>query len=607
MAKSIRMSAAPAGIGGWATRALFGALMFSATAGTAFAEKLVLQLHREPQFEFAGYYAALWKGFYSEAGLEVEIRPGAPPAGTSVDPVREVVERRAQFGTGTAELLIRAGLGAPLLLLAPIFQQSGAAVYFRVDSDYPTLQALLKGKIGRLPATNILDLELRAALHAAGIDPDKMKSVSIEPGKAAAALADRRIDAVLGSAWELPWQARERSVAVKSLSLAGLGPEFYGDSLFTSQRFANADAAIVQRFREASVRGWGYALQHPDEIADRIVAELPVAVPVSDPAGFARYQSEVARQLARFPEVPLGHADLERWSAIQQSLISTAAMARPTDLRAFLYDTDAAASGSNLRLASSVLAAGLLFVFLVIAGRFWWRRNRTEPGEPIAAPTDRVRLFTLVRPWLARLRAGMHDALDRGRKIGMQLAASTLGGRPRPRTIDLNTELAALEPKIGHRLPKTVTCRLSLLPEPLLCDADPEALAVSLFDLVNEAAGQMANGGELVVGTRRYAIDDAGAAEFPGSAPGNYGRVTVKDAGPGLSPECLNQVFYPDKTTRPAVAAVWQSMRRLGGFAAVESAEGIGTAVHLYFRRVPAIDERREPAAPEEMQALAAE
>lgn len=231
-------------------------LILGALAGSAVAGKLVLQLHREPQFEFAGYYAALWKGFYSETGLDVEIRPGAPPVGTPVDAVREVVERRAQFGTGMAELLIRAGLGAPLLLLAPIFQQSGAAVYFRADSDFSTPQALLKAKIGRLPATNILDLELRTALKAAGIEPDKLKSAAIEPEKAAAALADRRVDAVVGSAWELPWQLRERSVAVRSLNLLGMGPEFYGDSLFTSQRFANADAVTVQRFREASIKGW---------------------------------------------------------------------------------------------------------------------------------------------------------------------------------------------------------------------------------------------------------------------------------------------------------------------------------------------------------------
>jgi ABC-type nitrate/sulfonate/bicarbonate transport system substrate-binding protein len=76
------------------------ALGVAVVPGSAIAgDKLVLQLHREPQFEFAGYYAALWKGFYREVGLEVEIKQGAAPGGRPIDPVREVTERCAQFGT----------------------------------------------------------------------------------------------------------------------------------------------------------------------------------------------------------------------------------------------------------------------------------------------------------------------------------------------------------------------------------------------------------------------------------------------------------------------------------------------------------------------------
>ena len=135
-----------------------------------------------------------------------------------------------------------------------------------------------------------------------------------------------------------------------------------------------------------------------------------------------------------------------------------------------------------------------------------------------------------------------------------------------------------------RRLPGAVSCRLSLLPETRLCHADSDAVTAMILDLVAEAANDMPNGGELVVGTRQYTIDHAAAVEFPGSAPGDYVRVTVKDSGCGLSAERLEHIFYPQTTVRPAVAATWQSTHRLGGFAAVESAEGVGTAVHLYFR-----------------------
>src|SRR5215468_2900787 len=93
------------------------ALMLAAMPRVAIAaDKMVLQLHRGAPFEFAGYYAALWEGFYQEAGIDVQIKPGVAPGVAPVDAVREVIEKRAQFGTGTTQLLVAAAQGSPLVL-----------------------------------------------------------------------------------------------------------------------------------------------------------------------------------------------------------------------------------------------------------------------------------------------------------------------------------------------------------------------------------------------------------------------------------------------------------------------------------------------------------
>src|ERR1700739_3621180 len=110
-----------------AAAAIVAALAMAHAA--AAADKLVLQLHGPAQFEFAGYYAALWQGFYRDAGIDVEIKPGTPPQSgapesSGTDAMREVAEGRAQFGVGSAEAVVRAAQGAPLLLLAPVFQRS---------------------------------------------------------------------------------------------------------------------------------------------------------------------------------------------------------------------------------------------------------------------------------------------------------------------------------------------------------------------------------------------------------------------------------------------------------------------------------------------------
>ena len=41
-------------------------------------DRVTLQLKWLHQFQFAGYYAALEKGFYREAGFDVQIREGGP-------------------------------------------------------------------------------------------------------------------------------------------------------------------------------------------------------------------------------------------------------------------------------------------------------------------------------------------------------------------------------------------------------------------------------------------------------------------------------------------------------------------------------------------------
>jgi len=120
-----------------------------------------------------------------------------------------------------------------------------------------------------------------------------------------------------------------------------------------------------------------------------------------------------------------------------------------------------------------------------------------------------------------------------------------------------------------------------------------------VLGLAAEASADLAAGGQLILGTRNAAFDEGSVADTPDAEIGEFVRVTVRDSGPGLSDAALDQVFDPGATTRPAAATAAETMRRLGGFIRVESAEGVGTAVHLYFRRLadPAVAATDDKAA----------
>jgi ABC-type nitrate/sulfonate/bicarbonate transport system substrate-binding protein len=545
------------------------------------AEAVVLQLSGPATFEFVGYYAALWQGFYRDAGLDVTVRPGALKGQTPIDPVREVAEGRAQFGTGTMQLVIRRAQGLPILLVAPIFQQSGAAIYYRADTGFSSPAALVNAKLGRLAASDILDIELATALRAEGIDPARTKSVTLDVAQIVPALADHTIDAAIGSAWVLPWQAHERGVVLKSFNPANYRVEYYGDSLFTLQRFETAKPETVADFRAATLKGWEYALRHPDDMIARLVADKPGEPAVADIAGFNRYQADVARRLTRYPDVPLGYSNADRWTEIEAGMVGAGVLERTADLTGFVYSPPAETPrGSDLKRLVT-FAVAILFGAALLAAAGWfgprtvlgiWRRLPLR--DPAAIAPDKSP--ESVEPPPASI-----IAARRARPVVVLEPLPP----PVPPPVDLNAVLAPLERRIRQRVRGKVRCRFSLLAGLWPCRTEGGPVAATVLDLVGAATAAMAADGTLIVGTRNIAFDETNVADYPGARVGEFARITVRDNGPGISDIEFDQIFDPQATVRPAVISAAAVVERLGGIVRVESAEGIGTAVHLYFAR----------------------
>ncbi len=83
-------------------------------------EPINLQLKYLHQFQFAGYYAALEKGYYRDAGLDVTIAEGH----TGDEPLTNVLAGTSQFGVGSSGLLLARQAGKPVVVLGVIFQHS---------------------------------------------------------------------------------------------------------------------------------------------------------------------------------------------------------------------------------------------------------------------------------------------------------------------------------------------------------------------------------------------------------------------------------------------------------------------------------------------------
>jgi ABC-type nitrate/sulfonate/bicarbonate transport system substrate-binding protein len=235
------------------------------------ADKVVLQLRWDHQFQFAGYYAAKWQGYYEQEGLDVEIRSGITQAGQVLRASSEVWAGRADFGVDGAEILLAVDQGAPLTIMACIFQHSAARVYALNTTDLRGPGDLTRMRVAVVPG-GLVGWELKAMLHSEGFDPGSMNSVPLKP-PGLQQLVDGEAELLAGYSFSIPLLAGEMGLELISLQPASYGVDFYGDSLFTSAKLVAKDPGLVDRFLRASLKGWDYALDNPLEVAERIASE----------------------------------------------------------------------------------------------------------------------------------------------------------------------------------------------------------------------------------------------------------------------------------------------------------------------------------------------
>jgi ABC-type nitrate/sulfonate/bicarbonate transport system substrate-binding protein len=224
-------------------------------------ERVTLQLKGRHQFEFAGYYAAQEKGYFRDAGLDVTLLE-APP---NLDPIQEVTEGRAEYGVGNSGLLLARQAGLPVVVLAALFQHSPMVFIARAEAEISSIHALA----GRRVMLERHAEELLACLKKEGVPTSlDLLGQSFD----SEALVQGKVDAISAYSSDEPFLLERSGFPYQAFTPRSAGIDFYGDNLFTTETELRTHPARVKAFRAASLRGWKYALQHSEEMADLILA-----------------------------------------------------------------------------------------------------------------------------------------------------------------------------------------------------------------------------------------------------------------------------------------------------------------------------------------------
>ena len=238
-----------------------------------------LQLQWFTQAQFAGYYAALENGYYSDMCLDVTILEGA----VDISPQTVLANGEADFAVSwvSKALAAREG-GANIVDIAQVFQRSGTLQVSFKDAAIATSADFKGKKIGNWGYGN--EFEIFAALTKAGLDPAADVTLVQQQFDMSGLLAGD-IDAAEAMTYNEYAQVLESiNPATKALytaddlnvvSYEAEGVGMLQDAIWADgHRLFDTDYnATAVKFVAASLMGWAFCRDNAQACTDIVVAK----------------------------------------------------------------------------------------------------------------------------------------------------------------------------------------------------------------------------------------------------------------------------------------------------------------------------------------------
>ena len=252
---------------------LLASAMSLMTAQAMAADKVVLQLKWVTQAQFGGYYVAKDKGFYEEEGLDVEIKPGGPdiaPPQVLVGGGADVIVDWMPSALATREK------GVPLVNIAQPFKSSGMMLTCLKETGV-TKPDDFKGKTlgvwffgNEYPFLSwMAHLKIPTEGGADGVTVLK-QGFNVDP------LLQKQAACISTMTYNEYWQVIDAGIKPEDLvtfKYEDEGVATLEDGLYVLEDKLK-DAAFKEKmvkFVRASMKGWKYAEENPDEAADIVL------------------------------------------------------------------------------------------------------------------------------------------------------------------------------------------------------------------------------------------------------------------------------------------------------------------------------------------------
>jgi NitT/TauT family transport system substrate-binding protein len=256
----------------------------------------------------AGFMLAHEKGFYEDAGLDVSIAAGKGSASTA----QLIASKASQIGFSDGYVVANGdSKGMSIRTVGSIFRRNPGAIMLFADSPIKTPKDL-EGKTIAISAGSAVTQQFPAFCKGTGVDPSKVQIVNIDPAGIGPAIINGQVDAIGGyvSSYVPTLEIRGKK-EVRIFWFSDAGVTAVSNGIIVHNDLLKSDVDLVRALVPATLKGFLYGRQHPDEAA-AAVKKYQETVDLA----ITRRELEISWKLWLTPNTmgkPLGWSSDEDW------------------------------------------------------------------------------------------------------------------------------------------------------------------------------------------------------------------------------------------------------------------------------------------------------
>jgi NitT/TauT family transport system substrate-binding protein len=284
--------------------------------------KITLPMGYIPNIQYAPFYVAVEKGYFKDAGIEIEFDYKFETDGVALVGAGEL-----PFAVVSGEqVLLARSKGLPVTYVAAWYQQYPVSVVAKSELGIVIPQDLKGKKIGLPGLFGANYVGLRALLNAAKLSESDVTLDTIGFNQVETMAAGQQ-DIVVGYTANEPIQLRARGIAVTELRVADYA-QLAANGLLASEKVITENPELVRAFVGAFLKGLKDTLDNPDEAFTLSGKYIP---------NFSDLDATVQKQvlttsIEQWQATRLGYSDPQAWENMQTVLLDMGLLTEKLDL-----------------------------------------------------------------------------------------------------------------------------------------------------------------------------------------------------------------------------------------------------------------------------------